>query len=95
MKTIQYNSHIIDSLSFILNILQVIDLSLILFNTSWGIYSIPKESKYTTVFLSMNKETQCPALLVLSSRFVTYTPSFILGKFFLEYPPLKLGLYLK
>ena len=40
----------------------VIDLSLILLNTSWGIYSIPKESKYTLVFLSINNETQCVPL---------------------------------
>ena len=48
-----------DSLSCILNILWVIYLSLILFNTSWGIYSIPKEPKYTAKFLSINNETKC------------------------------------
>ena len=41
-------------LSCILNILRVIDLSLILFNTSLGIYPIPKRSKYTAKFLSIN-----------------------------------------
>ena len=51
MKPIQENAHIIDSLSCILNILWVIDLSLIFFNTSRGIYSIEKESKYTVTFL--------------------------------------------
>ena len=30
------------------------DLSLILFNTFFGIYSIPKGSKYTAVLLSVN-----------------------------------------
>ena len=62
----------------------VIYLSLILFNISCGIYSIPKESKYTAVFQLMNKETQCVPLLFLSSRFLIYAPSFIVGKLFLE-----------
>ena len=51
-----------------------------LFNKSIGIYSIPKESKYTVKFLSINNETQCVPLLFLSSRFITYVPSFSLGK---------------
>ena len=42
----------------ILNVLQLIDLSLILFNTSWRIYSILKESKNTAVLFSINNETQ-------------------------------------
>ena len=81
----------IDSLSCILNILWVVDLSLILFNTSWGTYSIPKESKYTVVFLLINNETQCVSLLFLLSKFMTYVPSFILGKLSLEKTPLNLG----
>ena len=36
--------------------LPVIDLSLAFFNTFCGIYSIPKESKYTAVFLSINSK---------------------------------------
>ena len=36
-----------ESSSCITNILWVVDLSLILFKTSYGIYSIAKESKYT------------------------------------------------
>ena len=67
----------------------MIDLSLILCNTCGGTYSIPKESKYTV--LSINNEAQCVHLLLLSSRFVTYAPSFILGKLFLEKMPLNLG----
>ena len=43
--------------------LLVIDLSQILFDTSWGIYSIPKESKYTAVFMSINNKTQSVSLL--------------------------------
>ena len=37
----------------------VIDLSLILFNTSWTIYSILKEWKYIDKFLSTINEIQC------------------------------------
>ena len=91
MKVILWNPHIINSLSSILNIWRVINLSLILFNTSWGIYSIPKESKYTAKFLSINNEIQCAPLLFLSSGFMTYVPSFILGKLFLKKMPLNLG----
>ena len=69
----------------------VIDLSLILFNTSCGIYSIPKESKYTAVFLSINNATYCTPLLFLSSIFMTYPPSFILDKLFLEKTQLNLN----
>ena len=67
------------------------NLSLILFNTSGGIYSISKESKYTAVFLLINNETQCVTLLFLSLRLMIYAPSFILGKLFLEKKPLNLG----
>ena len=63
----------------------VINLSLIFFNTSWGIYSIPKESKYTAVLLSLNDKTQC----------ITVAPSFILDKLFPEKTPLNLDSYLK
>ena len=62
-----------------------------LFDTSRGINSIPKESKYTAVFLLINNETQCVPLIFLSSSFMSYVPSFILGKFFLEKIPLNLG----
>ena len=65
-----------------------IDLSL---NTSSRIYSVLKESKYTVVFLSVNNETQCVPLLFSPSRFMTYAPTFILGKLFLEITPLNLG----
>ena len=51
--------------------------SLILFNTSCGIYSIPKESKYTSVFLSINIESGCFPLLYLSLGFMAYILSFI------------------
>ena len=47
----------------ILNVLWVIDLSLIFFNTSWEVYSLPKELKYIAVLLSINNETQCAPLL--------------------------------
>ena len=58
----------------------IIDLSLNLFNTRCGKYSISKELKYTAMFLSANNKTQL--------TFMTYTPSFILGKMFLEKTPL-------
>ena len=60
------------------------DLSLILPNNSWGIYSIPKESKHTAAFLSINNETQCVPLFCLPLRFITYAPSFILRKLSFE-----------
>ena len=69
-----------------------IDLSLILFNTFFGIYSIPKESKYTAVHLSVNNKTQYIPLLCLFSRFMTYAPSFVRDRLSLEKAPLKLGL---
>ena len=47
----------IGSLSSILNKLWVIGLSLSFFNTSKGIYAIPRESKYAATFLSVNNET--------------------------------------
>ena len=50
-----------------------------------------KQSMYAAVFLSVNKETQCISLLFLSSKFITYAPSFILGKLSLEKTPLNLG----
>ena len=58
----------------------VIDLSLILFDTFYRIYSIPKKAKQTAVFQSISNETQCVSLLCLSSGFMTYALSFILGK---------------
>ena len=67
--------------------LWVTDLSFILFNTFWGIYSFPKEPEYTTVLLPTNNEIQWVILICLSSRFMTYTPSFILGKLSLEKKP--------
>ena len=45
--------------SCILKRLWVIDLSLILFNSSWRIYLIKKKSKCTAVFLLINNETKC------------------------------------
>ena len=60
------------------------DWFLNLFNTSWGICLILKESNYTAVFLSINNETQRVPLLFLSSKFMTYVPSFTLSKLLLE-----------
>ena len=68
----------------ILNILWVIHLSLILVNTYCGIHSIPKKSKYTAVFPSINNETQRVFYYFLSSRFPPYAPCFILGRLSLK-----------
>ena len=62
----------------------VSDLPSIFVNISCGIYSIPRESKYTAVSQSINHEIQSVPLLCLSSIFITYAPSFILGKLSLE-----------
>ena len=70
----------------------VIDLSLILINTSCGIYSILRESKYIVVFLSVNNETQCAPILCLSSIFMINVSFFILVKLSLEKIPLNLCL---
>ena len=75
----QQNPHITELWSCILNMLCVIDLSLILFNTSCGIYSVLKKSNYTAVSLSINNETQCVPLFCLSLRFITYALSVILS----------------
>ena len=56
------------------------DLFLILLNTSLRLYSVTKESKYSTIFCAKNNESQCFPLLCLSSRFMTCAPSFTLGK---------------
>ena len=62
-----------------------------MFNTSGGIYSIPKESKYIAILLLINDENQCVTLLYLSSRFMTCAPSFVVGNLFLKKTPLNLG----
>ena len=69
----------------------VIDLYLLLFNTSQGIYSIPKESKSTALPPSVNDKIQCVPLLFLSLTFIVYALSFILGKMFFEKTPLNQG----
>ena len=66
----------------------IIDLSLILFSISRGLYSIPKESKYTALFLSIDNGTQWVPLL-LSTGVMTYALLFILGKLFLKISALK------
>ena len=60
----------------------VMDLPLL--NTTCGIYSVSRESKYTAVSLSINNETQCVLLLCLASKFMKYAPSFILGELSLD-----------
>ena len=55
-----------------------------LLDTTCAVCSILKQSKYTAALVSIDNETQCVPLLCLSSRFMTYTSSFILGKLSLE-----------
>ena len=69
MKGIQQNPHIIESSDCIMNMLRVIDLSLIWLNGYCGIYSISKESKHTAVFLSINNETQFVLFILLHLLF--------------------------
>ena len=71
------------------------DFSLILLNTSCRVYLIPKNSKYTTVLLSIDNETQCVPLLCMLSRFMAFAPSFILGNVSLEKTLLNLSSQLK
>ena len=77
MKAIQQNPHIIDSLSCIPYIYIYIYIY---------IYTVERIKVYNYI-LMVNNETQCVPLLFLSSRFMTCTPSFILGKLFLEKEP--------
>ena len=72
----------------------MIDLSLNFFNTSWGIYSVPKESNNTAMFLSKSNETQLVPLLFYHGDLLfilLHAPSFILGIIFPEKTPLNLG----
>ena len=68
------------------------DLSLILLNTPWGIYSVPKESKYTAVFLSKKMKSNVFRDFVGHGDLWHTQPSFILEKLSLEKAPLNLGL---
>ena len=68
--------------------LRGVHLSLILFNSFCGIYSILKVSKHTAICLTIDNEVHYVTLLCLSSAFITYTPSFILGQFTFEKVPL-------
>ena len=56
----------------------------------FGIYSTPKLSKYVTLLLFLCKAIQRVPIDLYSSRFITYAPSFTLGKLFLEKAPLNL-----
>ena len=80
MKTIRESLHIIESSGCIPKMWW----NYLWFNTSWGLYSAPKKFQYTTAFLSINNESQRVLLLCLSSRFMTYAPTFIVGILSLE-----------
>ena len=68
---------------------------LILLSTYCGIYSIPKESNYSAMFMVVNNESQSVSLLCLSSIFITCGTSCILGKLSLKKLPLNLSSQLK
>ena len=53
---------------------------------------MPKKSTYTATFSLRNNKTKCVPLLCVSSRFMTYAPSFVLDKLSLEKKPLNLDL---
>ena len=80
MKTIQESLQITEIIKCIPSMFYVIDLSLIILNTSWGIYSVPKKIPIRSSFSSINNETLCVLLLFLSLKFMTYALSFIVGK---------------
>ena len=85
IKVIQENAHIINSLCFTLNILWVIDLSLIFLNTSCGIYSILKESKYAAEFLFVNNETQYfPLIFTIQMYDIRSLKNAIKSRFIIE-----------
>ena len=54
------------------------------FLISFGIRSTPKLSKYVTLSEFTYNATQRVPIDLYSSGFITYAPSFILGKFFLK-----------
>ena len=68
---------------------------LILLSTYCGIYSIPKESNYSAMFMVVNNKSQSVSLLCLSSIFMTCGTSCILRKLSLKKLPLNLSLQLK
>ena len=54
------------------------------FIISFGICSTPKLLKKVTLLPVRYKAMQCVPIDLYSSRFITYTPSVIFGKLFLE-----------
>ena len=74
--------------------MSVMDLSLTFFNTSCGIYSIPKESKYADYFYQLIIKFSV-FLYFFVSGFIIFAPSFILDKLFHKKISFNLGLQLK
>ena len=92
IKSIQKYSHIIESYARILKIFVVIDKEQsINALISFRICSTSKESKDVTSILRTYKATQWVPTWEYSSRFITWAPSFILGKLSLEQASLNLG----
>ena len=88
MKAIEYNSHKIESSDCILNMLWMMDLRLILFNTSYSIVEYIQFWKNQAAQLYV-----CQQVMKLNLYFVIkiYDISFILGKLSLKKAPLDLG----
>ena len=82
INPIQKYLHIIKSNA---KIFVMIFLFLMNFLISFGIYSNPKLSKEVTLLLLLTyKDIQWVPIVLNSSRFMTYAPSFISDKLFLQ-----------
>ena len=80
----QSYSHIIEFYACILKIFVVIFLLPINFLISFEICATPKLSKYVTLSPFTYKANQWLPIDSYSPRFITYVPSFIWSKLFLE-----------
>ena len=89
INPIQKYPHIIESYSCILKtIILVILLFPMNFLISFGMCLTPKLSKYVIFLAFTYKAMQWVPIDSYLSRSITYAPSFILGKLFLEWAPL-------
>ena len=91
----QKHQHIIESIACILKILVMMFLLLMNFQISFGVYSTLKLLRYVTLSPFSYKAIQWVPTDSYLSRFVTYIPSFVLDKLFLEYKSIKFRLVIK
>ena len=66
MKSYRIKPTLVEPSDCILNMFSVMDLPLILFKTTCGIYSVPNESDNTAEFLPIINETQSVSLICLT-----------------------------